>query len=202
LLDVPASKLSGTIADARLSANVALTNNANIQFSGRVKDKTGFIMPVGTILPYGGTTAPDGWVLCDGTTKLRSGTYGDLFQAIGTAYGPGDGSLTFNVPNLQGRVPVGKSSETDFNALGKTGGEKTHTLTVAEMPSHNHYLVSDNTYVTLLGNDSGDLFDTGASGGSIKKDNQYSTPTTQNTGGGGSHNNLQPYITLNYIIKY
>ena len=200
--DVPASKLSGTIANARLGTDVALTSNANIQFSGRVKDKTGDIMPVGTILPYAGSTAPGGWLVCDGSAQLRAGAYADLFAAIGTTYGKGDNLNTFNIPDLRARVPVGKSADAEFNSLGKTGGEKTHTLTTAEMPSHNHYLVSDNTYVTLLGNDSGDLFDHGASGGSIHINNQYSTPTTQNTGGGAAHNILQPYITLNYIIKY
>jgi microcystin-dependent protein len=68
-----------------------------------------------------------------------------LFAAIGTTYGAGDGSTTFNLPNLKGRVAVGRdAAQTEFDALGETGGAKTHTLTTAEMPSHTHVQNSHN----------------------------------------------------------
>jgi microcystin-dependent protein len=74
---------------------------AALEVNGRIKDKTGFIMPVGTILSYGGETAPEGWLLCNGDAKSRT-DFADLFAAIGTNFGQGDGSATFNVPDLRG----------------------------------------------------------------------------------------------------
>jgi microcystin-dependent protein len=94
------------------------------------------ILPPGIIVPYGGTTAPAGWLMCDGTAQSRV-TYSALFALIGTTYGAGDGSTTFNLPNLQGRVPVGKNTAT-FSVLGQTGGEETHVIVTGEMPIHTH----------------------------------------------------------------
>ncbi len=82
--------------------------------------------------------APAGFLLCDGAAVSRA-TYAALYTALGDTYGAGNGTTTFNVPNLKGRVPVGlDSGQTEFDALAETGGAKTHTLTSAEMPSHTH----------------------------------------------------------------
>ena len=149
------------------------------------------IIPAGSITMYGGSTAPTGYLLCDGSAVSRT-TYADLFTAIGTTYGTGDGSTTFNVPNVKGKVPVGRDSgDTSFDTLGETGGAKTHTLSVAEMPPHSHAAAVD-----------------GGSGGSMtaitafdyNRQPLYYVGTNSN-GSGNAHNNLQPYIVFNYIIK-
>lgn len=129
-------------------------------------------------------TPPTGWLICDGSAISRT-TYADLFAIIGTTYGAGDGSTTFNLPNLKGRVIVGKdSAQTEFDNLAETGGEKTHVLTIDEMPAHTH------TAESQVGPAGGD-------GGTGKEQ----SGNTGSTGGGQAHNNLQPYMVLNFIIK-
>ena len=97
-------------------------------------------LPAGVITQYGASTAPTGWVLCQGQALSRTNPlYSRLFTAISTTYGAGDGTTTYNVPNLQGRIPVGRdSTQTEFDALAETGGSKTSTLTTANLPSHQH----------------------------------------------------------------
>ena len=147
----------------------------------------------GLITPYGGSSAPSGWLIADGSAVSRT-TYAALFAIIGTVFGSGDGSTTFNLPNLKGRVPVGKDSgQTEFDVVGETGGAKTHTLTTTEMPAHTHAFS-----IFAVGSSNG--VHVAAASGTI-----VSGPTTNDsnvsTGGGGAHNNLQPYIALNYLIK-
>ena len=100
-------------------------------------------LPSGMVSMTAASAAPSGWMLCNGSAVSRT-TYADLFTAIGTTYGVGNGSTTFNLPDLRGRVPVGTdSSQTEFDALGETGGAKTHTLTEAQLPSHTHSINHD-----------------------------------------------------------
>lgn len=148
--------------------------------------------PPGVIKMFAGSSAPAGWLICDGSAISRS-SYGRLYKVIGDRYGVSDDVDNFNLPNLQGRVPVGyDSSQTEFNELGETGGAKAHTLVTSEIPSHNHSVP-----VTLFGTDGiGSTYGTGAftMGTAVRN--------TGNAGGGGAHNNLQPYLTVNFIIKY
>ncbi len=177
--------------------------------SAEVNENLRLLSHSGLIAMWPSDSIPDGWLLCDGSSVLRA-TYPDLFSAIGTTFGAADGTH-FNLPNLKGRVVVGKDgSQTEFDAMGETGGENTHTLTVAEMPSHTHIQNAHNhaftngpvpgQAATYWHNNS--FSDWKAYG----KGDQYAgigstVATNQNTGGGGAHNNLQPYIVLNYIIK-
>jgi microcystin-dependent protein len=146
----------------------------------------------GMIQLFAGSTAPNGYLFCDGSS-YNVVDYPNLFAIIGYTYGGAAG--TFNVPNLQGRVPVGLSSSVPTgyaNALGQVGGEPTHQLTINEMPSHNHsYFNQPNTHEVAVS-----LTTTGTA------DNVDVNQTTGNTGGNLPHNNLQPYIVLNYIISY
>lgn len=151
--------------------------------------------PVGTILMYGGTTLPFGYMWCNGSAVSRT-VYADLFNAIGTAFGSGDGSTTFNLPDWRERVPMGAS---DDYPLGSTGGEKEHTLTALELPSHEHGIYIGNTRVHYYGNFN---VASGSSGG-YWAGSQGTQPTVAKGGVGDQpHNNLQPYQTCNYIIKF
>ena len=97
---------------------------------------------VGTIKPWGKATAPDGYLLCDGSAVSRT-TYADLFTVIGTTYGTGDNSTTFNVPDLQGKFPQGKSGTTN---LATKGGANTITVAVT-----NNQALANNQTVTVTG---------------------------------------------------
>lgn len=152
----------------------------------------GDTLPIGAILPFSSDAIPNGWLLCDGRAVSRT-EYAELFKAIGTKHGLGNGSTTFNLPNPKGRTLVGKdSTDTDFNELGKTGGEKTHTLTVDEMPSHKHELIVNKQQ----GGVNAALQPTWGTAFS-----STDSSSVLATGGDQPHNNLQPYLVTNYIIK-
>jgi len=109
------------------STQVAAGNHTHSEYS----------TPPGVINQYAGTTAPTGYLLCQGQAVSRA-TYADLFAIIGTTYGAGNGSTTFNLPDLRQRIPVGMHSSGTFNALNNTGGAETHTITTAQLPAHTH----------------------------------------------------------------
>lgn len=166
------------------------------------------VTPSGAIIGFGGSTAPSGWALCEGQAISRT-SFAKLFAAIGTAYGVGDGTTTFNVPNLKGKMPVGRdAAQTEFDVLAETGGAKTHTLTVAQIPVHTHTNVwrafMPSGTGSLVVNDSGGdatLISDNASGGVNGSDVAGNPSIVNNTGGGTSHPILNPYIVINYIIK-
>jgi microcystin-dependent protein len=153
------------------------------------------IVPTGAVQAFAMTTVPTGWLACDGSAVSRT-TYANLYDVIGTTYGTGDGSTTFNLPSLKDKFLLGLGST--YSTLAATGGETTHTLTTSEMPSHTHTI----TYSYLGENNTlwrPNLPDRVAAG--------YDSPTPGgssivSTGGDGAHNNMPPYIVLNYCIKY
>lgn len=152
-------------------------------------------LPVGTILMNAAATAPTGWLLCYGQAVSRS-TYANLFTALSTTYGVGDGSTTFNLPDLRGRAVAGmdnmggssanRVTNVAADSVGGVMGTETHTLTTSEMPSHSHYA-------------SGSGGSTYAEGtGSFSTLNGL---TTAPEGGGQAHNNMQPTMFMHFIIK-
>ena len=131
----PSSPVTGQLwIDSDASAGVLNQNDYLLKADFEVLST-----PIGGVTQYAGATTPSAnWAICDGSEISRA-TYETLFTRIGTSYGVGDGSTTFNLPNLKGKVLVGlDSTQTEFDALGETGGAKTHTLTSTEIPGHTH----------------------------------------------------------------
>ena len=143
---------------------------------------------VGTVVGYAGSTIPAGWLDCDGSAVSRT-TYADLFSAIGTTWGVGDGSTTFNLPDFMGRtlIGVGAGASLTSRALADSGGAETHVLTVAELAYHRH----THSQWLNIGNGSGT---TGAK-------SLTSTGNTSYAGSNSAHNNMQPYAAVKFMIR-
>ena len=176
-----------------------------------------FFVPTGTILDYAGSSIPTGFLICGGQAVSRT-TYSNLFALIGTDFGSGDGTTTFNLPDLRGRVAIGRDNmggssanrittgavSIDGATVGAAGGAQTHQLTTSEMPSHTHTQNAHNhTFQIFTGNFTSGNNATKTS--SVSSESSYNTSsvtaTNQNTGGDGAHNNVQPSIILNKIIR-
>ena len=209
------------ITQAEFNAlSLAEKNNGTIYFITDGVSGNAFLednVPIGTITPYGGDSDPDYWLICDGRAISRT-TYADLFVVIGTTYGIGDGSTTFNIPDLRGNIVVGAS--TVYN-LGDSGGEATHTLQTSEIPAHTHgsKSLSGAFSVRKYGNNYNMVPSTSGICTSADTTGQgYATDTTStqyalqrveinathehtSVGSGQAHNNMQPYVVTNYIIK-
>ncbi len=143
--------------------------------------------------------APKGWALCNGQI-LPINQNQALFAILGTTYG-GNGQTTFALPDLRGRVPV--HMDGGFN-LGQQGGEASHTLTANEMPSHTHSL-GISTAVSHQADPSGRVLGNVEAGAlnyyaTLDGSATLSPATVRNSGGSQPHENMQPYLTINFII--
>lgn len=154
--------------------------------------------PIGMITPWAGLAAspvPTGWLLCDGTAVSRA-TYDELFALIGTQYGVGDGSTTFNVPDLRGRVIMGLDNmgassanvvvDASADTVGGTLGTETHTLTEAELPSHTHTGPSHSHTITHT-HDINHNHASFNSGNNHRTHTHNTDPASFTSGSGGSH---------------
>lgn len=185
--------------------------------------------PTGTVEMFAGSAAPTGYLFCTGATVSRT-TYAALFAVIGTAFGAGDGSTTFGLPDMRGRAPIGVGTGTGLTAraLGAAGGAETVTLDVTQIPGHTHTGTTNasgshthtsnatggqGNYGLALANGVNTVIDVDSSLGEL---NVHTTPgalsidaggahthtfTSDSTGGGAAHANMQPFAALNFIIK-
>lgn len=249
-IDAKGDMIVGTSADnySRLpvgaEGSVLVANpNVSLGVSWVQASDEYYPVPTGVVTAFAGSSAPPGYVLCDGSAVTR-GDYSRLFAVIGTTYGEGDGSTTFNVPDMRGRVVVSYDvGQSEFDVLGEVGGAKTHTLTTTELATHSH------SYSTPAGDGAHSHTGTISNAGNhrhIQQDFELSTEgfgvgvyrasrtrrrigesaeytdyagvhnhgltinssgahthnvTIGNTGSSSPHNNLQPYMVMNYIIK-
>jgi microcystin-dependent protein len=159
---------------------------------------------VGEIRMFAGNFAPAGWMFCDGT-QLAISENETLFQLIGTTYG-GDGVTTFNLPDLRGRVPVHQGTNpgtgTAFT-LGEQAGVETVTLTTQQIPQHNHALMATNA-VGNQANPGGNLLANSQGPQPYIQedpDNSLNAQTLSPAGGSQPHENLQPFLGINFIIS-
>lgn len=188
----------------KITPKVAIENN--------LVNAEDLIIPTGSVVDFGGTASPTGWLLCDGS-EVSETFYSKLFNVIGTAFNKGDESAGyFRLPDFRGRVSVGTGQGSNLTERNHAfyGGEENHLLTTGELPSHNHTAVA-NAY-----KGAGSLTDdpenavlaqplTGtniyvAAPGNTAMESSF--VQLQNTGSDASHNNMQPYVAVNKIIKF
>jgi len=189
----------------------AQLTNTNWQYLGTLAS----LPQAGTINMFGGAAAPTGWLLCDGSAISRT-TYANLFAVIGTTFGAGNGSTTFNLPDMQDKFPMGKSGT---KALGSTAGS--NTIAEANLPAHTHiqnahshgitdvqhshtvqmdeWEAAQSTTARFSSNDVTPTAVATSSSYTGITGTQAATATNQNTGSGTAY--YQPYVAVNYIIK-
>lgn len=153
------------------------------------KGEPGESIPVGSIIPYGNSVVPETYLLCNGQAVSRT-DYPELFAIIGTSFGFGDGSTTFNVPDYRDKFILGAGGEVD---LAETGGEKEHILNLSEIPKHHHQCSGAGN--TALKNGAYTLMS------DVNGQNPRPNFYTGWEGGGQPHNNMPPYVGTYYIIK-
>jgi microcystin-dependent protein len=165
-------------------------------------------IPTGTITPWSQATPPTGFLECDGAAVSRS-TYAALFAIISDTYGVGDGSTTFNVPNLTDRVACGKSNTKNFASTGGAntvtptgniaGSTANATLATAQLASHSHSGAAGSRIASMTG----DTFPVGTSMGNtgLTGQGQGHSHNMSANFAGDANSVLQPFLTLIYIIK-
>ena len=194
------------------------TSVMTVNTSGTVINQSAtFLLPTGTLLQFAGASIPGGFLGCDGSSVSRT-TYAALFAVIGVIYGVGDNSTTFNLPDMRRKTGVGAGGTSTAilgNTVGSKGGEETHLLNVNEIPSHFHgssqtphghnFQVNVNTPTSggtrYLANGGFTITDTQDTSTPLSVATNVVDITILNTGGGLVHNNIQPSLVINYIIK-
>lgn len=153
---------------------------------------------IGEIRLFAWNNVPTGWALCDGRL-LTIHQNQALFSILGTMYG-GNGQTTFALPDLRGRVPI--HPDGSQVRIGQSGGEETHTLTVGEMPAHNHYVLTTSSLADQR-NPEGLFWAKTSDAVHIYNntpDADMSSEALSASGGNQAHTNMQPYAVLNFCI--
>lgn len=206
------------LVNENLTVNGNLTVNKdlrarNFYASGNFYLNDYILIPAGTIIQSAAISVPNGWFNCDGTSYNKV-VYHVLFAAIGNEYGGVAGDLTFNVPDMRGRVGVGAGQGVGLTnrALGTAAGAETHTLTTGEMPVHSHGVTdpghahSQTTINDDFNNSGGSPPSFAADGAGSRTWTNINSATTgisvNNAGSGNAHNNMQPFFVIRYLIKY
>lgn len=152
-------------------------------------------IPVGTVFWRASTVIPTGWLYCDGREVSRT-DFPELFSVIGTKFGSGNGTTTFNLPQTKGKFLAGvDASNTNFSQIGSTGGEEEHELTAAELP-----VVDNSSNVQGVIDTVTNIGAAVTSGAAIQR--YVASPLPGINGNGQAHNTLPPYVTGAFIIKY
>src|SRR5437588_379722 len=141
---------------------------------------------------------PKGWALCDGQL-LPINQNQALFSLLGTTFG-GDGRVNFALPNLQGNTPIHTGNG---HTLGEKGGEQAHTLSISEIPTHTHLLQASSTNTGATNIPTGNVLGNSNPNniyGPVQNLTALSSQTITNVGGSQPHQNMQPYLTLNFCI--
>lgn len=197
----------GKVGIGTTSPTEVLHVAGNLKVTGSVEvGVASLALGTGFIAAYSVAAPPSGWLACNGSAVSRT-TYSDLYALIGTTYGAGDGSTTFNVPDLRGRTLIGTDglAAGSFTAnlgtldnIGGIGGAQNHTLTTAELPSHTHSQIGQSGcgHDNCNGGWSASIYEHRASSSSRNTINNINS-----TGGGGSHNTVQPSLAISYLIK-
>jgi microcystin-dependent protein len=153
------------------------------------------LVPAGSVIAFAGSTAPEGWLLCDGrSTGILRTTYANLFAVLGTSYGSGDGSTTFNLPDMRSRVPIGAGAGTGLTSrtLATTGGAESVVVVSGNLPTHVHSIAHDHANVTSTGQSVGhthsiDPPNTTSTGTSVNHSHDTDPANTTSAGENNSH---------------
>jgi len=180
-----------TVVNVSVSVTGTLTASSTVTLLNATID----VLPAGVVMASAGTLAA-GWLECNGAAVSRT-TYAKLFTSISTTYGAGDGSTTFNLPDMSRRVIMGRGgsgSGTIASTIGSIGGAETHTLTTTQMPAHDHTYTRASVGITFTA--------AAVAGVTAISTLSSTTPDSGSAGGGGAHNNVQPCMVMIYMIKY
>lgn len=202
--------LSGVCDDATITLNGS--GKLSVVSGAGSGGSSGGGVPSGAIMAFATVDVPDGWLLCDGSAVSRT-AYANLFAAIGTLHGVGDGETTFVLPDYRGRMILGASGA---YAQGATGGSDTVVLTLAQMPTHGHnvsvaeggvhahdiYMDSQAGALAERTAVGSQLYPDGWKSGMISSSGIHSHPVSQfNAGSGQAHPNMPPYLVEKICIK-
>ena len=188
-----------SITNTKYAGNSISQDKLSLGLNTIIESIKNSLLPVGTILPCAGETIPSNMLICNGQEISRA-SYPALFNCIGSRYGAGNGTTTFRIPNLEGRVPVGRdTAQSEFYELGFMGGVKKHTLSQQEMPSHTHGLSGDFGASPVIYS----FVKNGVKQPSLDNGGSGALSASLNIGGAGGslpHENMPPYVTVNYMI--